>query len=70
MTLVLIVLVLAPIGWCKLYTRSLKKSREFREFRKNRQNGAAAVMGKAMMEGAKAGCLAMLVADTGWHHAE
>ena len=32
-----------------------------------RHNEAVAVVGKAIMEGAKGGCLAILMADAGWH---
>ena len=32
-----------------------------------RHNEAVAAMGKAIMEGAKGGCLTVLVADAGWH---
>ena len=44
----------APIGWSKgLYIE--------------RHNEAVATAGKAIMEGAKGGCLAVLMADAGWH---
>ena len=32
-----------------------------------RHNEAVATAGKAIMEGAKGGCLAVLMADAGWH---
>ena len=44
---------LAPIDWSKGYIE--------------RHNEAVATAGKAIMEGAKGGCLAVLMADAGWH---
>ena len=52
---------------CMACSRSLYSQAGRKDLYIEQHNEALATAGKAIMEGAKGGCLAVLLADAGWH---